>query len=89
LRSLGQDADSDAAKSMVLRIFQARQADGQLDACGLTTQDLARIAEVFIKVWQERNHGRIKYPEFYKKLDPSGSTLPSPEEQTKLLSTKV
>ncbi len=89
LRSLGQDADFATAKEMVLRIFQARQEDGQLDACGLTTQDLDRIAEVFIKVWQERNHGRIKYPEFYKKLDPTGSTLPATEEQTKLLSTKV
>jgi putative nucleotidyltransferase with HDIG domain len=84
LRSLGQDADVVSAKEMVLRIFQARQADGQLDACGLTAGELDRIAEVFIKVWQERNHGRIKYPALYKKLDPTGSTLPQAEDTTTL-----
>lgn len=89
LRSLGQDADSATAKEMVLRIFHARQADGQLEDCGLTAEDLHRIAEVFIRVWRERNHGRIKYPEFYKKMDPTGSTLPPTADQTKLLTTKA
>ncbi len=89
LRSLGQDADAVSAKEMVLRIFRARQDDGQLDACGLTAQELDRMAEVFIKVWQERNHGRIKYPAFYKKMDPTGSTLPHAEDTMPQLASKV
>ena len=89
LRSLGQDADLGSAKEMVLRIFRARQDDGQLDACGLTAGELDRMAEVFIKVWQERNHGRIKYPAFYKKMDPTGATLPQAEDTVQQLASKV
>lgn len=76
LRSLGTDTTLEAAKSLLMRIFQARWDDGQLKDCSLTWEDLDRIAPVFIKVWQERNHGRIKYPNLADKLDPSGSALP-------------
>jgi putative nucleotidyltransferase with HDIG domain len=76
LRSLGTDTTLEAGKSLLMRIFQARWDDGQLKDCSLTWDDLDRIAPVFIKVWQERNHGRIKYPHLSAKLDPSGSALP-------------
>ncbi|MBD2186542.1 HDIG domain-containing protein [Pseudanabaena sp. FACHB-723] len=76
LRSLGTETTLEAAKTLLMRIFQARWDDGQLKDCSLTWQDLDRIAPVFIKVWQERNHGRIKYPHLADKLDPSGSALP-------------
>lgn len=76
LRSLGTDTTLEAAKSLLMRIFQARWDDGQLKDCSLTWEDLDRIAPVFIKIWQERNHGRIKYPNLADKLDPSGSALP-------------
>jgi putative nucleotidyltransferase with HDIG domain len=76
LRSLGTDTTLEAGKSLMMRIFQARWDDGQLQDCSLTWEDLDRIAPVFIKVWQERNHGRIKYPHLADKLDPSGSALP-------------
>ncbi len=76
LRSLGTDTTLEAGKSLMMRIFQARWDDGQLQDCSLTWEDLNRIAPVFIKVWQERNHGRIKYPHLADKLDPSGSALP-------------
>ncbi len=76
LRSLGTETTLEAGKSLMMRIFQARWDDGQLKDCSLTWEDLDRIAPVFIKVWQERNHGRIKYPHLAEKLDPSGSALP-------------
>ncbi len=76
LRSLGTDTTLEAAKSLLMRIFQSRWDDGQLKDCSLTWEDLDRIAPVFIKVWKERNHGRIKYPHLADKLDPSGSALP-------------
>jgi putative nucleotidyltransferase with HDIG domain len=76
LRSLGTETTLEAAKSLLMRIFQSRWDDGQLKDCSLTWEDLDRIAPVFIKVWQERNHGRIKYPHLADKLDPSGSALP-------------
>jgi membrane-associated HD superfamily phosphohydrolase len=76
LRSLGTETTLEAAKKLLMKIFQARWDDGQLKDCSLTWEDLDRIAPVFIKVWQERNHGRIKYPHLADKLDPSGSALP-------------
>jgi putative nucleotidyltransferase with HDIG domain len=75
LRSLGTDTTLEAAKTLLMRIFQARWDDGQLKDCSLTWEDLDRIAPVFIKIWKERNHGRIKYPNLADKLDPSGSAL--------------
>jgi len=76
LRSLGSDTTEEAANQMLMRIFQARWDDGQLDDAELTQADLQKIAPVFIRVWRERNHGRIKYPDLAKKLDPTGSALP-------------
>ncbi|OIP77657.1 MAG: metal-dependent phosphohydrolase [Oscillatoriales cyanobacterium CG2_30_44_21] len=76
LRSLGTDTTLEAANTLLMRIFQARWDDGQLKDSSLTPSDLAQIAPVFIKIWKERNHGRIKYPNLADKLDPSGSALP-------------
>lgn len=76
LRSLGTDTTFEEGKNLLIRIFEARWNDGQLKDCSLTWEDLERIAPVFLKVWQERNHGRIKYPHLADKLDPSGSALP-------------
>ena len=76
LRSLGTETTIEEGKSLLMRIFQARWDDGQLKDCSLTWEDLDRIAPVFIQVWKERNHGRIKYPHLAAKLDPSGSAMP-------------
>jgi cyclic-di-AMP phosphodiesterase PgpH len=76
LRSLGTDTTVEKANELLMRIFQSRWDDGQLRDAGLTRADMERIAPVFIKIWQERNHGRIKYPALAKKLDPSGSAMP-------------
>ena len=86
LRSLGQHTTLEEARTMVMKIFQSRWDDGQLADSDLSWADLERIAPVFIKVWQDRNHGRIKYPALAKKLDPSGSALPDQNlDQTNLM----
>ena len=76
LRSLGTDTTIEEGKNLLMRIFQARWDDGQLKDCSLTWEDLDRIAPVFLQIWKERNHGRIKYPHLAAKLDPSGSAMP-------------
>ncbi|MFN3926526.1 MAG: HD family phosphohydrolase [Pseudanabaenaceae cyanobacterium] len=83
LRSLGQDVELESAREMVMRIFHARWDDGQLRDSGLTWAELERIADVFLRVWRERNHGRIKYPPFVKKVDPTGSQLEETEISAK------
>lgn len=61
LRSL-KDATREEALAMVNRILRARWQDDQLVDSGLTRQDMARIAEIFVRVWQQYNHKRIPYP---------------------------
>lgn len=81
LRSLGIDTTEEEANSMLMRIFGSRWEGGQLDDSELTLEDLQKIAPVFIRVWRERNHGRIKYPALAKKLDPTGSAFPDQADQ--------
>jgi cyclic-di-AMP phosphodiesterase PgpH len=76
LRSLGHDSSLADAIEMVNRIFQKRWNDGQLVDSELSLTDLVQVAPVFIKVWQQHNHGRIKYPALALKLDPTGSSMP-------------
>ena len=45
------------------RIIQERVQDGQLDECGLTLSELARIREAFIPVLTAIFHVRAPYPE--------------------------
>ena len=49
------------------RIIEERVQQGQLDECGLTIQDLARIREAFIPVLTAIFHVRSPYPEEPKK----------------------
>ncbi|AFY75175.1 putative domain HDIG-containing protein [Synechococcus sp. PCC 7502] len=88
LRSLGSDTTLEEATSVMMRIFKARWDQGQLLNSGLTLEELEKLAPVFIQVWRERNHGRIKYPDFAAKVDPSGASLPikcEPEKVEKVL----
>lgn len=61
LRSL-KDATHDEALSMVNKILRARWQDNQLVDSGLTREDMAQIAEIFVRVWEQFNHKRIAYP---------------------------
>jgi cyclic-di-AMP phosphodiesterase PgpH len=44
------------------RLIEARLADRQLDECGLTVADLARVREAFTHVLSGVLHSRVKYP---------------------------
>ncbi|HIK32974.1 MAG TPA: HDIG domain-containing protein [Oscillatoriales cyanobacterium M4454_W2019_049] len=61
LRSL-DDATPEQALSMVNKILRARWQDRQLVDSGLTREDLSKIADIFVRVWQQFNHKRIAYP---------------------------
>jgi len=61
LRSL-KDATPETALSTVNKILRARWQDNQLVDSGLTREELTRIAEIFVEVWQQFHHQRIAYP---------------------------
>jgi len=61
LRSL-KDATLEEALAMVNRVLRARWQDDQLAESGLTREEMSRIAEIFVRVWQQSNHQRIPYP---------------------------
>jgi cyclic-di-AMP phosphodiesterase PgpH len=61
LRSL-EGASVVQAGDMLGKIFRARWCEGYLSESGLEREELDRIAEIFIQVWQQSNHQRIKYP---------------------------
>ncbi|MEO1374049.1 MAG: HDIG domain-containing metalloprotein [Cyanobacteria bacterium J06635_10] len=61
LRSL-RDATPEKALNMVNNILRARWKDNQLLDSGLTRQEMSKIAEIFVKVWQQFHHKRIAYP---------------------------
>ncbi len=48
-------------RAVLARTFEARIADGQLDDCGLTMADLARVRDAFTHVLTGVYHGRVKY----------------------------
>ena len=74
LRSL-KDASYEEALAMVNRILRARWQDKQMVDSGLTRQDMGRIAEIFVRVWQQYNHKRIPYPK--AALNPKPSPVSS------------
>lgn len=62
VQSLRQPTHS-AMESMVKSVIRDRLDDGQLDECGLTFRDIARIRQCFIKVLGNLFfHSRIEYP---------------------------
>ena len=60
VRSL-DDQSPQAIRGVLARLFEARIADGQLDACGLTISDLARVRDAFTHVLSGVHHSRVKY----------------------------
>jgi putative nucleotidyltransferase with HDIG domain len=61
LRSL-KEVTPEIATSTINKIFRARWQDGQLAESGIEYEELPKIAEVFVCVWQQVNHQRIIYP---------------------------
>jgi hypothetical protein len=70
LRSL-KDVTPETALSMINKILRARWQDNQLLDSGLTREDLSKIAQVFVNVWQQCNHQRIAYPKAALNCQPS------------------
>ncbi|UZQ54411.1 HDIG domain-containing protein [Trichothermofontia sichuanensis B231] len=75
LRSL-KDATHEEALRMVNKILRARWQDNQLVDSGLSREDLAQIAEIFVFVWQQYNHKRIPYPKALSTQAPAIGTCP-------------
>ncbi len=61
LRSL-KDMNPQKALHVVTKILKARWQDGQLADSQLKYEELPRIADIFVEVWQQCNHKRISYP---------------------------
>lgn len=61
MRSL-KDATPEVALATVNKILRARWQDNQLVDSGLKREELSRIAEIFVAVWQQFHHKRIAYP---------------------------
>ena len=62
LRSLPPGTSEEEARSMVRRIVEARQADGQLAASGIGRAELELVIIAFVRVWKRMRHRRIPYP---------------------------
>lgn len=61
LRSL-KDATGEQALTMVNNILRARWQDDQLVDSGITRDEMSKIAQIFVEVWQQFHHKRIAYP---------------------------
>ncbi|MBD2441932.1 HDIG domain-containing protein [Dolichospermum sp. FACHB-1091] len=61
LRSL-KNATPDKALNMLNNILRAKWQDEQLIASGLTREEMPKIAQIFVDVWQQFHHKRIAYP---------------------------
>jgi putative nucleotidyltransferase with HDIG domain len=60
VRSLDEQSPQ-RIRAVLDRIFELRTSDGQLDECGVTVSDLAKIREAFTHVLSGVFHGRVKY----------------------------
>jgi putative nucleotidyltransferase with HDIG domain len=56
-------------RGLVTRNIEERVQQGQLDECGLTLLELAKIREAFIPVLTATFHVRVKYPEVPRPTD--------------------
>ncbi|AFW96320.1 metal dependent phosphohydrolase [Anabaena sp. 90] len=61
LRSL-KDATPEKALNMLNNILKAKWQDEQLIDSGLTREEMPKIAQIFVDVWQQFHHKRIAYP---------------------------
>ncbi|GAA6617809.1 HD family phosphohydrolase [Scytonema sp. NUACC26] len=61
LRSL-KEVSPEQALVMLNNVLRAKWQDKQLEASGLTREEMSQIAEIFLQVWQQFHHKRIAYP---------------------------
>lgn len=62
LRSLPPGTNEHEARTMVRRILEARQRDGQLAGSGISRAELELLIRAFVRVWKRMRHRRIPYP---------------------------
>ncbi|MFQ6537474.1 MULTISPECIES: HDIG domain-containing metalloprotein [Aphanothece] len=62
LRSLPPGTNEAEARTMVRRILEARQRDGQLAQSGISRAELELLIRAFVRVWKRMRHRRIPYP---------------------------
>ncbi len=79
-RSLSEPTPS-RIKGVVKRIIDQRAADGQLDECNLTLQELALVRDAFVPVLVGLFHGRIQYQWQEKDRAFGGHPSPGPVER--------
>ncbi|MDZ8224469.1 HD family phosphohydrolase [Nostoc sp. ChiVER01] len=60
-RSL-KDVSTEQALAMLNNILRAKWQDNQLVDSGLTREEMSKIAQIFVDVWQQFHHKRIAYP---------------------------
>lgn len=56
-------------RGLVTRNIEERVQQGQLDECGLTLQELAKVRDAFIPVLTATFHVRVQYPELPRPAD--------------------
>lgn len=71
------DPTSKRIETLVDGIVRRKMEDGQLDECGLSLTDLAKIKDAFARTLNARFHARIKYPE----APPAKKGETSPQKQ--------
>lgn len=79
-RSLSDPTPS-RLKAVVKRIIDQRAADGQLDECNLTLQELARVRDAFVPILVGLFHGRIRY-QWQKDEENESQPTPRPAPDT-------
>jgi cyclic-di-AMP phosphodiesterase PgpH len=63
--------DEEALRSVVKKVIDFCQHQGQLDETALTLSDLNHVAESFVKTLRNTHHPRIRYPELKTQPRPS------------------
>ncbi|MBD2531536.1 HD family phosphohydrolase [Nostoc flagelliforme FACHB-838] len=57
-----KDVSTDQALAMLNNILRSKWQDNQLVDSGLTREEMSKIAQIFVDVWQQFHHKRIAYP---------------------------
>jgi putative nucleotidyltransferase with HDIG domain len=65
MRSL-KEGTTEQALTMVNNILRGKWQNDQLVDSGLTREEMSKITEIFVEVWQQFHHKRIAYPKLKK-----------------------
>jgi putative nucleotidyltransferase with HDIG domain len=57
-----RDPTQEEVEEAMGKVFKARWDDGQFDESGLSTDELEKVKQAFVRVWRTLHHERLKYP---------------------------